>query len=274
VAGLVRPAADELDAGELTVAAILARALGELEPRDAEVAAAVLVGSAEMAAAAIDWAPIRLRVTGDLLPTLVDEYQTTVLDELTRVPLATFDPTLYARQWADVHAGRLITELTESSRLAVVDVVREGLGRGEGIDPIAAGIRRTVGLHSSHALAVNRRLRAMVADGMAPNRAAVLAGRHADKLRRSRAVTIARWEVQSARNMARWQTWEQSYKSGALPPSATKRWVVARPCDICAQLAAEPPVRWNEPFSNGRMMPPEHPRCKCTASIVLEPFAQ
>ena len=269
----VRPADDDLDPGELTVAAILAAALGELHPADAEVAAAVLVGSAEMAADAVNYRPIELRIRGELLPVLVDEYQTTVLDELTRVPLATFDPTREARRWAEDHAARMITEITASTRSAVADIVRDGLGRGEGIDPIAASIRRVVGLHSAHARAVERRHLGMLRDGMAPDRAALLAGRHAKKLIRSRAVTIARWEVQSGRNTARHQTWAESYKAGGIPPGTRKRWVVANPCDVCADLAAEEPVRWDEPFSNGRMMPPEHPRCKCTASLVLPTVA-
>lgn len=263
-----RPAPDELEPAELLAASVLSSALGEVDPKDAELLAAINLRDPAMAANALDYDSIRLRINADLLPVLVDEYRTVVLDELTRLPIADFDPTRYARLWAEEHAGRMIVEITESTRLAVVDVVKHGLGRGLGIDPIAAAIRRDVGLHSRYALAVEKRHALMLAEGMSRPRADKLAARYAAKLRRTRSITIARWEVQSARNSARYQTWEESYRVGGVPVGARKKWVVATPCDACAALAAEDPVPWNMPFSNGKLMPPEHPRCKCTASIV------
>lgn len=263
-----RPAPEELTAGEKAAALALLAAFDRVALDLQRAALATAAGDPVAVAATLDLAGIGVVIEDRLLPVLVDEYATVVLDESRRYALGAFDPTVAARAWATDHAGRLIVEVTDATRTAVADVVADGLGRGASIDDVAGSIRRTVGLHSRYARAVDRRYLNMVSSGMREERAATLARSYAGKLRRVRAETIARWEVQSGRNTARLNTWREAYRAGGIQPGARKRWVVARPCDDCAALAADEPVPWDQPFANGRLMPPEHPNCKCTAVIV------
>ena len=80
---------------------------------------------------------------------------------------------------------------------------------------------------------------------------------------------IARTEVQLAQNQGRYLGWQQSYESGLLDGGSTKMWITAYQdvCDECQELNGQV-VSWNGAFTNGDIMPPAHPNCRCTAVVI------
>lgn len=88
---------------------------------------------------------------------------------------------------------------------------------------------------------------------------------------RVRTETVTRTEVVTAENQGGWDATQLAVESGLLDPRTRKEWLTAddeRTCPICAALSGEI-VRWDQPFSNGAMVPGGvHPRCRCTAGYL------
>jgi hypothetical protein len=90
----------------------------------------------------------------------------------------------------------------------------------------------------------------------------------AGALTRRRAENIARTEAMTAANEGKYASWNQQVANGWASPDSVKEWIEGRdPCEECAPLVGEI-VPWDQPFSNGQMMPPKHPSCRCTARIL------
>lgn len=193
------------------------------------------------------------------------------------------DPDVQAR--AEQQAARLVTQVTEEVRAFIADVTVQAVSGDLTWAQAAARIRTRIGLTDRWALAVEKGradvLARHLAAGMKPARALALADAHAERHRtrlvRVRAETIARTEIMLAQNAGRLDGWRRAQAQGLLPVTARKRWIVApdgtrrgKVCDVCAPLGKQPPVLLNEPFSTGYLMPPAHPRCRCTAVITTK----
>lgn len=96
--------------------------------------------------------------------------------------------------------------------------------------------------------------------------------KYANRLRKARARTIARTEIQRAHNQGRLESYRQLMEAGLVSPQAQKKWVVSPfdVCPICVPLGDEQ-VGVNESFSNGSPTPPAHPNCRCSTIIVTNP---
>ncbi len=168
--------------------------------------------------------------------------------------------------WAHDHAALLITSMSDdvkdAIRLTVVQSFEEGIAPRD----VAKLIRANIGLTERDAGAVMKRQLKLLADGMSPARAVAAAEKYADKLVRSRALTIARTEGMRAANEGQRMLWEEARKVGLLSGLEKKVWITADPCPICEPLEGET-VGMNESFSIGTD-PPAHPRCRCTIGLV------
>lgn len=260
-----------LTENEKAAAAVLAAAAAAVVVDAADVRTALSAGSVAAATAAVDWTGWRT-VLERYEPIIVAEYIASVTTTLNGFAWgATFDPTALARVWAYAHAGELITAVDATSREAVRALIVSAVGRGDSIPRTAAAVSSVVGLHPRYATAVDRLRARMEADGVKASVIEQRTARYSRKLLRSRAESIARWEIQDARNRGRLQVWREGLAQGALPADSMKAWDAELPtaCPICVDLDGET-VPVNEPFSNGRLMPPGHVRCRCTAVIVGE----
>lgn len=187
-----------------------------------------------------------------------------------------------AVQFARRRAADLIVEITREQHAMVRQMIVDAVSGGYTVDDVAFLVRETVGLHSRWQRAVTnqftRTLERLIADGVRPARARTLARAAADKysarLLRSRARAIARTEILAAHNAGRWLAWEDAIASGLAPTNALKMWRVRvpqipdSPCDYCLPFNGEV-VPWDAEFSAGVMMPPLHPNCVCTATLVF-----
>lgn len=183
-------------------------------------------------------------------------------------------------KYAQTQGSKLIRSITDTQRATVRAVMGQSLeGQFTG-DKAARLIRDTVGLHPAWAAAVvNQRERVLAAalkDGKTLDKAEAhadkLSARYSAKLLRRRADNIARTEIITSENLGRFASWADAIGNGYGRPDDVKEWdaELNECCDICRQIHGEV-VQWDQPFSNGKMMPPAHPSCRCAVSKTAKP---
>jgi hypothetical protein len=198
-----------------------------------------------------------------------------------RVSFNNADPR--AAAWARERAGSLIKGIEQEALIAVRKVISDALLTGGGVVAVSARIRRVIGLHPRWQTAVEgfraRAVKRLLDDGMdAAEIADASLGTveiYAERLRSARALTIARTEVMAAQNMGQVLSWYQASDDGYLDMSlAVKEWVAGpsgwkgiEVCPVCLELAGQQ-VPVNGRFSNGEVMPPAHPNCRCTMNLI------
>ena len=181
-----------------------------------------------------------------------------------------------AVRWAGERSSSLIVEISEEMRATIRSMVADSVSGLMDTDDLARRLSRTVGLHGRYARAVDNSWTQTFDDQIRAGRSAAqakqIADRAADRYRQRllnvRARTIARTEIHAAQNAGRMAGWEDSISQGFASTRARKQWVTYDPCDICQPMDGQI-VLWNQPFSNGNMMPAAHPNCVCQA-ILLE----
>lgn len=171
-----------------------------------------------------------------------------------------------AIEWAEQHAAKLVTDVTNQARQAIRTVITDGIEQGVTPRDSAKLIRSSIGLTERDAGAVMKRRAELIKSGVKSDVATAKAQKYADKLTRSRAQTIARTETMRASNEGQAQLWAQARDKGLLTGKEQKVWLVSDPCPICAALDGER-VGLNEEFSIGSD-PPAHPNCRCTIGLV------
>jgi hypothetical protein len=184
-------------------------------------------------------------------------------------------------KYAQTQGSKLIASITESQREAIRTVMATALEGQYTVDQAASLLRDSIGLHPAWAEAVakyqTKAYTRMVKDGMAPARAAArsesMGLRYRNRLVKRRAQTIARTEIQTASNLGRYATWAQMIGSGVAGQASRKEWSPGPgACPVCSGLAGDT-VAWDQPFSNGLIMPPAHPNCRCTAVLIPAVYA-
>ncbi len=175
-----------------------------------------------------------------------------------------------AQRWASLHAAELVTALTDVSRAAVRQVITSAVRQGTPMPDAARMLRQIVGLNRSQASAVANLRRRLVAEGRKQSAIARVVDAHSARMVRQRALTVARYEIQAAVNQGRLATFRAAAVRGSIGADAQKEWQAGlEPCPICDLLDGVRVVGIETPFPDGAgLMPPRHPRCRCTASIV------
>jgi hypothetical protein len=182
-----------------------------------------------------------------------------------------------SKTYAETQAGKLIKAISDTQRETIRGVLGGAMGGHYTTYDAAIKIRDTIGLHPAWAAAVvNLRERVFsnaVADGKRPETATALADKKAaqysKKLIKKRAENIARTETITSENLGRYAMWHDAVDGGVMDKDSTKEWntEVGNACDKCRDLDGEI-VKWDAPFSNGLLMPPAHPGCRCAASAL------
>jgi hypothetical protein len=179
--------------------------------------------------------------------------------------------------WASTRAGRLIQAIDESTRIAIRQTITRSFVDQITVRETAKILKDVVGLHPRWANAVydfrirsiNNLLESGLSQARASARADVLTARYRNKLVTARSRMIARTEIQLAQNQGRYLGWVQANEKGLLDGAAQKMWITAYRdvCDVCLDLNGQV-VPWNGAFTNGDIMPPAHPNCRCTAVAI------
>ncbi|AYD87310.1 MuF-like minor capsid protein [Microbacterium phage ValentiniPuff] len=178
--------------------------------------------------------------------------------------------------FAAEHSGALVMEISTKMRDSIATMLT-GLVAGQlPRHSLLQLLRLTIPLHSAWAEVVDRvyadTYLENIESGASPAKADQIAQRRAyvrsERLLSARVKNIARSEAMRAMNEGKWSGWSQQIGDGWMPVDSLKEWLEGRsPCKECAPLVGE--IRlWDEPFSNGQMMPPQHPSCRCTAALL------
>ena len=178
----------------------------------------------------------------------------------------------------ETQAARLVQNITEESRQAIREVLRQGFLGNADVPTMARRIRQSIGLTPRYATAVENYRRAQVQSGASQSRADSRAEAYSDELLRLRATTIARTETIMAANGGQQAVWQEARRQGLIAPTQRRIWVVTpddRLCPICEAIASENQdgVGMDEPFRSSDvgavMFPPAHPSCRCATALEL-----
>jgi len=185
-------------------------------------------------------------------------------------------------EFARTQAANLVTYVTDEQRDALRGLITERIGQQVDVRDLGREIGQSIGLTPRMQTTVNnsweKEFDRLKAEGVgtydAGARAMKVADRVTQRLRAARGLTIARTEVSRAENAARYIGWAQAVESGQVSADSRKKWrtipsgsMHGGPCDICAPMD-KVVVRWDEPFPNGVEMPPAHPNCRCSSTML------
>lgn len=229
-------------------------------------------------------------LTDELIGPLLRAVEEAARDAIASLPASLgvqirFDESdIRAVSWAQQRAGQFIVEISNETRALIKDLVTRAIREQFTVDELARRIRQIIGLHSRWARAVNNMYERTRDDllgqglslGNAEARATAMANKYRLRLIRTRAMTIARTEVIAAQNAGRFLGWQQTMAQTGVPGGLLrKRWIVGpdgwagiRVCEVCRSLS-NVEVGVNDLFPTGRIMPPAHPNCRCTAILIF-----
>ena len=181
-----------------------------------------------------------------------------------------------AVEWAQQSSAKLVTNVTQSQKELVADLVTRAQAEGRTVQQTARDLREFIGLLPQHAEAVEHYKAGLLADGVAEAKADRLGEKYARELLAYRTETIARHELLTATHEGQLQSIREAVSQGQLDPSVTQRvWTAAddeRLCDICEPMdgvgvpADEP---WTLEDGTPVWIPQEaHVQCRCSWSLV------
>lgn len=183
-----------------------------------------------------------------------------------------------AADWIKQHGAELVTNLAQEQKDALNAMIQHCSGYTAITPDEAARIMRPcIGLTKPQALANARYREAVKAAYLkehphgkpetAEKKAAEAAARYAGRQHRYRAQCIARTELAYGYNAGAYGATKDAQAQGYIG-DCIKVWLTAfdeRVCPICS-LMDEEKRNMDEPFSNGKMLPPGHPQCRCAVA--------
>ena len=177
--------------------------------------------------------------------------------------------------WANQHAARLVTEVSESTRVGIRALVTTSQAEGRPVRWLARELREVVGLRASQVSAVDAFRLRLAAQGVDDVKLERRVNRYADAQLRRRAVTISRTETLTATHEGQQRLWDAAADQGLLDRDATQRVWIVTPDDRLDEEVCEPmdeqTVGLEEPFTTGIgttvMLPPAHVNCRCTVGL-------
>ncbi len=187
-----------------------------------------------------------------------------------------------AREWAESHAGDLITRINDDTRQSIRTIISNSLDASwTNLTPHdqARLVYEQIGLTPRYARAVQTSFRTRLSEGAPRAIALAAAKRYAEKLRHHRAVTIARHEALMAANRGQELLWEQAVQQDYLSPDVQREWITTpddRRCPLCAPMHGKTtPIGqpWQTP--TGSVMTPTeiHVQCRCAEGLKINTIA-
>lgn len=183
----------------------------------------------------------------------------------------------HAATFARTQSSQLITQIDDSQREAVRNLIETSVSNGRTIQDIARDIRHVVGLRDDQVTALsNYRERITERGRFTVDQIESKVRRYADALLRQRGELIARTEVLHAANQGQLETWMEAQRQGTLGNDWRKKWVLTPDellCESCEAMEDEV-AEFDEVFENElgetAMVPPLHPNCRCSLVLTKE----
>lgn len=180
----------------------------------------------------------------------------------------------HAATFARTESSRLITQIDESQREAVRNLIESSVASGRTVQETARDIRHVVGLRDDQVQALQKyRERVTVRGNLTIDQIEKKVRRYADALVKQRGELIARTEVLSAANAGQVESWREARRQGLLDSTYGKKWVTTPDellCDTCEAMDGII-VGLDALFDNGEggaaPYPPLHPQCRCATVL-------
>ena len=183
----------------------------------------------------------------------------------------------FVHQAAEQLTAKLITNVTEETRQAVREVIRQAWMDGLPPKEAAPLVRETIGLSKRQA----KQLQAYSRNLQGEPDERKLTSQFARRLHQQRALVIARTETLTAANRGQQLAWQEMRAKGVLPSGFRQVWITTpddRLCDTCAPMSGQT-VALNQQFVSSERgvlpservayvggvteSPPLHPQCRC-----------
>jgi hypothetical protein len=250
-----------LAAGALATPAVL-RAVRSKAPGDTAgmVGAVPFLGSGLKEAEEV-WRPMRERFEVLLESAISAEGQA----EFARIgfPAAFTAQNPFSQEFIRGRAARLTADISSSSGRALQAALDRGVATGLHPRSLAQLVEGNIGLAEREANAVMHFFDRRLAEGFTSADALTSSKAYGLRLRRQRALRIARTETITSQNRGRLDAWRLAEEAGALPPEVKKKWIAAlgspRTCEICMELASMEPIPVNESWDSSFVGAVQHP---------------
>lgn len=220
-----------------------------------------------------------LFIQNKLSPLWQQAANTAAAEVAAQYPKFIYEPSVSAAMdFIKNHGAELVTNITQEQRKALNAVIAHISGyTAVTPDEAARMIRPVVGLTMPQAVANIRHRQAVEQAYLkahpncrpetAKKKADEAAARYAGKQHRYRAQNIARTELAFAYNAGSYGATKDAQAQGYIG-DCVKIWLTAydeRICHICERMDGEK-RNIDEKFSNGKMIPPGHPSCRCAVA--------
>lgn len=220
-----------------------------------------------------------LFIQNKLSPLWQQAANTAAAEVAAQYPKFIYEPSVSAAMdFIKNHGAELVTNITQEQRKALNAVIAHISGyTAVTPDEAARMIRPVVGLTVPQAVANVRHRQAVEQAYLkahpncrpetAKKKADEASARYAGKQHRYRAQNIARTELAFAYNAGSYGATKDAQAQGYIG-DCVKIWLTAydeRVCHICERMDGEK-RNIDEKFSNGKMIPPGHPSCRCAVA--------
>lgn len=178
-----------------------------------------------------------------------------------------------ARAWVKQHGADLVKEVSDATREAIRETIRDVFGAQKLTTSQATRlIRQTVGLAPPQAKALSGFTAELVDRGIPDKEIRRLAGIYERRLLRYRAENIARTETVQAASASQRELWAEGEAQGHWQRGEyVREWqAILRDGRICQECYEAHGQRapLGKPYPNGTMGPTLHTRCRCGERLV------
>lgn len=173
-----------------------------------------------------------------------------------------------------------VNEISDSTRRALREMIREGIESGLRPGQVAEEIQRSMGLTLQQTRMVRQMRERLLAEGVPSSRANRQAFQYSQQLLRQRAETIAETEMTMALEMGKREYWLEAMDAGLIKPDEYGLvWIVENDdrvdhlCEVMGDQEANIDGFFDSPI--GPVLgPPLHPRCRCAVVMGSKKRAQ
>ena len=181
------------------------------------------------------------------------------------------------QEWLTDNGGRMVSQISETSRQAIVEAIQNQLNGDGSARRAAQEIRRVIGLTARQQQTLERLRQSMAESGAVRPVIERSVAARADRMLTERANLIASQEAFNAITGGRQLFWEQLAARGALDPETLRQWITARDervCPVCRPMHRQI-RRLTQPFDLGGprsgesvLTTPAHIKCRCSVVLI------
>jgi hypothetical protein len=181
------------------------------------------------------------------------------------------------QEWTRQRIGEWITQIGQTERDAIRQVIIEGMRKGMGAEVIARDVRQFIGLTKPQADTIARLRTTMEQAGIPGRKIEDALAKRARKMIRERATVVARNETIIASKAGNHLAWMEAAHRGEIDLNTARRFWVITPLDACSKCLPIPGMnpkgrRLDEPFMTPRgalMSAHVHVQCRCVETVRL-----